>query len=351
MTPHFLAVHHDIDERLHHYLEKVVPSITSHTSVAYVKASAAYLEKLALGGKRVRGYCVVGMYETVGGKNYDAILNTAVAMELFHLFALIQDDVMDKATTRRGIATMHNFTENWLREQKRQGDLAHVSQSQAILWGDFLLALSQSKLQASGFTGKKLTQALGIFSRMFTEVVVGQMIDVDMVTHALVSEVELQEKNLLKSALYTFVRPMQIGASLAGGSLSLMQDIEVFGTALGIAFQIQDDLFDLTLSEDAMHKPVLNDVRAGSHTLFSHYVLKHATEAQKNILKRAFGATMTMGEETHVRQVFHDSGAIQHGTEVMTSYFQQAEKAVKAFPSSKQQQWHDLIDLVRNRVS
>jgi len=351
MITSFETVRHDIDERLASYLKKLADSITTNTSVEYVQAAAAYIQKLAVGGKRVRGYVLVAMYQTAGGKQYDEIMNAALAIELFHLFALIQDDIMDRAATRRGVATLHVFTEKWLQTHKRHGDLAHTGDSQAILWGDFLLALSQSKLQSAGFTGKKLTQALAVFSRMFTEVVVGQMIDVDMVTRPQSSAKELEEKNRLKSALYSFVRPMQIGASLAGATKDYLKMSEVYGTNLGMAFQIQDDLFDLTLSENALQKPVLNDIAAGAHTLFSNYVWEHGTEAQKSVLKRAFGASISVEEVAAVRQIFHDSGAISYGKKVMTSYFKAAETSLTTLPTAKQQPWRDLIAIVRNRES
>lgn len=351
-TPAYKKFRKSLDARLAEYIRTLIPAITSQTNVEYVQAGTRYLDKLVTGsGKRVRGYVLAHMYKTAGGEDEVAAREAAVAVELFHLFALIHDDVMDKASARRGIPTLHCFTEDWLTTAGRRGDLAHVGVSQAILWGDLLLAISQSRLQACSFSYAPLRHTLSIFSRMFSEVVVGQMIDVDMTTRTSVTQAELEEKTILKSALYSFVRPMQMGVALAEGDPTLMKFCEIYGTALGMAFQIQDDLFDLTTQETTSAKPVLNDIKAGEHTFFTNYIWEQGSTDQKKKLTSVFGHSLTERQEEEVRKLFVDSGAVAYGEDLLNKYFAEAEQSLELIPKKYRKDWGSLITLIKNRTS
>lgn len=351
-TQTFKQVREQIDAELQQYVAELVHQLSTQTDVAYVRAGTRYLEKLVLaGGKRVRGYVLAEMYHTAGGNDDAMVMKAASAMELFHLFALIHDDIMDHAASRRGVTTMHHFTEEWLREHERVGDLVHVGVSQAILWGDFLLALSQSRLQQLAAPAVNRDAMLMVFMRMFTEVVVGQMIDVDMTTRTSVTQQEVAEKTLLKTALYTFVRPMQMGAALASAPPEMMRFCDTYGRALGVAFQLQDDLFDVVSREADLQKPVLNDVQSGEHTVLSTYIFEHGTAEQQRMFRRCFGTLLSTAELATVRQLFYDSGAVSYAEAVIAQEFQAAEAALELLNPDERGPWRDLIELIRGRKS
>lgn len=348
--PSFSTIRDEIDAALATSVRELIVSVQGETKVAYVSDSVAYLEQLILsGGKRIRGYGAYQMYLSAGGTDRKVGVQLAVALELFHLFALIHDDIMDEAASRRGVTTMHHYTEEWLRSQNRSGDLHRVADSQAMLWGDFLLALSQAKLQEIALEPSRKDAVNAVFSRMFLEVVIGQMIDVDMTTRNTVTGEELIEKTMLKSTLYTYVRPMQIGAAAAGSDERWMQFAEQYGKALGTAFQLQDDLFDVILREDQMEKPVLNDIQEGAHTILTNYIIENGTEDQRSLLKKFMGTKLTEAELHEARELYHASGAVASAEEAIAQAFAETRSALSFLTESERAPWEALVSLIENR--
>jgi geranylgeranyl diphosphate synthase type I len=327
--------------------------VASHTNFAFIIDSAEHVNSLVKGGgKRVRGYCAAQMYTCAGGTEESTALELAIAIELFHMFAIMQDDVMDKADARRGITTMHVFTENWLKQQGRTGDLHHVGEMQAMLWGDLLLSMAQHTLATLPVPTATLQRALQLFYTMSVQTMIGQMGDIDTVTSDDVSEEELHEKTLLKTALYGFSRPMQIGAALAGAPENVLEFADAYGRALGTAFQIQDDLFDVTKTEAEMGKSVLNDVQAGEHSYLTQFMLTKAAPEYAQQFSPYFGRRLEESECLTVRSIFEQSGAIAYATDEMNTYFAEADAIIAAIPDTLiADPWSELIALVRNRAS
>ncbi|CAN5203185.1 polyprenyl synthetase family protein [soil metagenome] len=348
--PSFSTIRDEIDAALATSVRELIISVQQETAVSYVTESVVYLEKLILsGGKRIRGYGAYQMYLSAGGTDKAVALQIAVALELFHLFAIIHDDIMDEASSRRGVTTMHHYTEEWLRSHGRIGKLSRISDSQAMLWGDFLLALSQAKLQQVHISPEQKVSLNAVFSRMFLEVVVGQMIDVDMTTRRDVTEAELHEKTMLKSTLYTYVRPMQMGVAAAGAGESWMQFADVYGRSLGTAFQIQDDLFDVILTEGQMQKPVLNDIQEGAHTVLTSFILREGTAEQRELLKKFMGTKLTDAELQEARDLYRESGAITKAERDIAQAFAGARKALSSLTESERKPWEDLVTLIEQR--
>lgn len=174
----------------------------------------AQIIKLAGKGKRLRPYfCYLG-YLGYGGIKTDKVFPAAMAIELFHLFALIHDDIMDKADKRRGITTIHRA----------------FGLSAGILAGDLVLCLAQD-LMPDNLYWQKLKQ----------EVIIGQFLDVNVRKK---TEKEIWKIMELKTARYTVLRPLQIGAFLTGACQKNIEKIADFAIPTGIAFQLQDDLLD-----------------------------------------------------------------------------------------------------------
>ncbi len=204
------------------------------------------------GGKRFRPYLCALMYDACGGKKQNDILPAGLAIELFHTFALIHDDIIDHGNVRRGIPTMHITVREILKRHSRTGDIDHVADGQAMLVGDLVYLWVFDVFHTLSFSEEQKRKAFQYLTRMINEVIVGEMIDVDMTTRDTVRDELIYQKTVLKTATYTFVRPMQIGVVLAGGNAGIETCCEKFGEALGVAFQIQDDLFDLTLSKETV---------------------------------------------------------------------------------------------------
>ncbi len=185
------------------------------------------------GGKRLRpAFCFWG-HRSAGGEDGEPIIRASAALELFHTFAIIHDDVMDASPQRRGVAST----------------LARHGASVAILAGDLAAVLAERMLRDSGFPPELSIAALRRFDLMRVEMAAGQFLDItDVERLARASDasrsVHPGRVEALKTGSYTVEGPLLIGATLAGGSLEVMACLSRFGRPLGEAFQVRDDVLD-----------------------------------------------------------------------------------------------------------
>ncbi|MFA5935389.1 MAG: polyprenyl synthetase family protein [Patescibacteria group bacterium] len=309
---------------------------------------------LLAGGKRVRPYVAELAYRTAGGKKTKEARRLFLAFEFFHLFCLVHDDVIDRGRERHGIPTTHLFLKRELARKRRAGDHAHIADGQAVLLGDLLFLWAQNAFDdgiANAFPRDK--NARRLFSEMIREVIVGQMIDVDLMTRERTTTNLLRRKIELKTARYTFVRPMQIGATIAGSNKRLLSFSEKLGTALGMAFQIQDDLLDIVSHQTTLKKTILSDVQDRQHTFFTQHLFEKGTRAEQSKFRRYFGKDIPRREYSHVIKLFLSSGAIEAGTREMNRLFDQSERLIKesSMSSVYKREWRDLVTLIRARTS
>lgn len=295
------------DPYLKDYLKKKILEIRKYTKNKSVIDYINYAKKITLiGGKRIRPYIAYLMYGSLGGKDIENALKLLVSLEIFHSFGLMHDDIIDKGTLRHGIPTSHIYITNKLKKEKRVGDLNHIGNSQAILLGDILFSWALENLSANiDFSPKIINNVIKLFYQMVDEVIIGQMIDVDITTRKKVPKEFIDEKIRLKTASYTFIRPLEIGASLANGlTTSIEKFCQTFGFCLGIAFQTQDDLFDTTSTKNKLHKTVLSDVIAHQHTYLTQLGIKQAREIIKNNFKTAKDLIVELPIEKNYKQKF-----------------------------------------------
>lgn len=304
------------------------------------------IDLLQSDGKRVRPYIAYLAYTYHGGSNQQAIFQLGLVLEILHVFALIHDDWMDHGTLRRGKPTAHVFMAQLFTEQNRIGLIEHVAASQAVLLGDLVFSWVYQELNS--LPGVNLVSTT--FSQMVDAVVLGQMIDIDSTTLSQISREQLEQKMELKTASYTFVYPLQLGALLAGDQ-SLQDFYVAFGNALGLGFQIQDDLLDI-LSIDVQKTP-FSDIVNHQHSLCTYYVLNHGTDMQKALLHQVWGRSDLTNEERNLLKVmFVDSGAIAFAQAEMKNYFVRTESLLKqwAHNSGCHQAMQGLMTMIANRL-
>jgi geranylgeranyl diphosphate synthase type I len=192
------------------------------------------------GGKRLRPtFCYWG-YRATGAPDDERIVKFAAALELLHTFAVIHDDVIDGATERRGVPA----SAPWLQERARERDTADpvaFGRAAAILAGDLASVLADQLMLEAGFPPLTLTRALTRYHEMRTEMASGQVLG--LLGPAL-DEREARQIASMKGGAYTVERPLLIGATLAGGTLQQHALLSRYGTPLGEAFQLMDDLRD-----------------------------------------------------------------------------------------------------------
>lgn len=219
---------------------------------------------LKLGGKRIRPVCVL-----MGNELFDEIkpdsFHAAVAIELFHNFSLIHDDIMDKAPLRRGMETVH----------------ARYGESTALLAGDVMLVKGYASL--SNMKTEYLQKVLPLYNKTASEVCEGQQLDMDFEQKETVSLEEYLHMITLKTSVL-LAGSLKIGSIIGGATAGNQDHLYEFGKNLGIAFQIQDDYLDAYGDPAKFGKQVGGDILANKKTFLMIHAMQSASATQKQQL-------------------------------------------------------------------
>ena len=233
------TVRGEVEERIRGFLAERRAGLAELDPAAAVLVEE--LERLLeAGGKRIRpAFCVWG-FRAAGGKDGEPILRAAGALELFHMFALVHDDVMDESDARRGVPSTHR---RFALEAPEGGPGAErFGRAVAVLVGDLAAVLADELLLASGFPPERLMPALRRYGLMREQVAAGQLLDLRGEAEA--GERRARAVAALKTGAYTVEGPLHVGAILAGGSQELLERLSAYARPLGEAFQLRDDLID-----------------------------------------------------------------------------------------------------------
>lgn len=333
MTLHEFKLGFDRD--LDAYLAKKLAAAGTELQDQLLADALKQVRAIALhGGKRLRPYLVNLTYRSFGGREPKNIAPFLLAIELFHLYCLVHDDVMDHGLLRNGQTTIHEFVADQLKQEQRLGNLVHLGLSQAILVGDLL----------NGWVHELVTQTQQAragerFFTMEQAVYLGQMLDVDFTSRRAVSSEEIARKNQLKTARYTFVGPLQIGLALAEGEEQLNPALERIGLKLGMAFQERDDLLEVTEENN------YTDFETSQHTFLSQYVLDNGSPAQRATFGRLFGVPLDHDSKAKLQTILTESGAITAAASSVNRELEAAtELLVEVVDQTHLPEWRALID-------
>jgi geranylgeranyl diphosphate synthase type I len=223
------------------------------------------------GGKRIRPTFAWWGWRAAGGdpegELAGAVLTAVSSLELIQACALVHDDLMDASETRRGMPTVHvrfarkHRDEGWLGEPERFGLAA------SVLIGDVALAWADDMLFAAGLPTDALQRLSLPWRDMRTEMLAGQYLDVLTQARGDRSPDAALRIDRLKTAAYTVERPLHMGAAIGGASPELVDGLRSFGTDIGVAFQLRDDLLGVFGDPAVTGKPAGDDLREGKRTL------------------------------------------------------------------------------------
>lgn len=246
-----------------------------------------YIVQIASNGKRIRPYNTALSYMTYSNNDWKDISSLLIGIEFIHLMALIQDDVMDNSNTRHGVLSMHQFISQNLNKKSNLGSEQNkqLSQSQAILVGDLVFSWAYNY-----FSRQKLdSNSWSIVNELVEEVILGQMMDVYNPSEEKTTKDLIEQKMLLKTARYTFTRPFLLGAVYAGKKVEELNWLNQFGDSLGLLFQMQDDILDIKGKSETINKEPLEDIRNGTHTLISNYIINNDNQKAIDTWNTWFG--------------------------------------------------------------
>lgn len=258
---------------------------------------------LQLGGKRIRPVlCLMGN-ELFDEINPDA-WHVATAIELFHNFTLIHDDIMDKAPLRRGNETVH----------------AKFGENTALLAGDVMLVAAYASLNK--INTSYIRSIITLFNKTASEVCEGQQLDMDFEKTDNVSLDDYLHMIGLKTSVL-LAASLKMGSILGGASQRNQNLLYEFGKKLGIAFQIQDDYLDAFGDPKKFGKLPGGDIKANKKTFLLVQALSVASDAQKKELRKLMDGNVKDKTEK-VLQLFHDCKVNEWALQLKNKYLDEA---------------------------
>ncbi len=260
---------------------------------------------LTLGGKRVRPVmCLMGneLFDEITANTY----NAAIAIELFHNFTLIHDDIMDKAPLRRGMPTVHE----------------KYGESTALLAGDVMMVVAYEYLNK--IKSDQLPKIMDLFNKTAKQVCEGQQLDMDfekkdqVLMEDYLRMIELKTSVLLAASL-------RLGSILGGAGEGNQLHLYEFGRNLGIAFQVQDDYLDAFGDPAKFGKQVGGDIMSNKKTFLMIQALEVASDVKKSAFKKLM-ADNPPDKVSQVLSIFREAGVDKWAIALKEKYFDIAMK-------------------------
>ncbi len=303
-------------------------------------ALVAVLEDFVLnGGKRLRpAFAYWGWRAVASGAPDPDVLLLFSALELLHACALVHDDVIDDSSTRRGKPTAHVRFAALHRDRRWHGSPDRFGTSAAILLGDLALAWADDiVLQVCGLdlAPDARRRIHRVWGEIRTEVLGGQYLDIVAEASAAESIASAMTVDTFKTACYTVARPLQLGAAAAADRPDVQAVFGQFGTDLGVAFQLRDDVLGVFGDPAVTGKPSGDDLRSGKRTVMLAEALELAEKSDPlaaNLLRTSIGARLTDAQVGELRGVIESVGALAAAEQRIAGLTQRALATLEAAP-------------------
>jgi geranylgeranyl diphosphate synthase type I len=267
------------------------------------------------------------------GEADDAVLRAVAALELVHSSALVHDDVMDAAETRRGRPATHVGFAGRHGGERLDGDGTAFGVGAAILVGDLALVWSDELLRRSGISPAALARARPVWDTMRTEVTAGQYLDLLRAAGGLPGPAGALKVARYKSAGYTVQRPLQLGAALACAGPDALAACTAIGLPLGEAFQLRDDVLGVFGDPAVTGKSADDDLREGKRTLLVALTEEGTDPAGRTLLASSLGNSAAGPDELDgVRSLMTRSGALARVEERIAEQTERAREAIAGAP-------------------
>lgn len=305
-------------------------------SVEFVKEPKGLYEPIAYTvlqkGKRLRPMLCLLANDMFGG-SFDDAKYPALGLETGHNFSLIHDDIMDQAPLRRGMETVYK---KW-------------NTNTAILSGDVALMMANQFVMRTS----KPVEASILFNKVMIEIGEGQQYDMNFETQHLVTIPEYLEMIRLKTAVL-LATSLQMGAVIAGADLEDQKNLYDFGIALGMAFQLQDDVLDCYSDVAVFGKVTGGDIVENKKTMMYLKALELASDAHRERLEALFSGGTAINPQKKIDEVIaiYDLLHVRDAVEaLMADYFRQASACLDAvrLPEDRKVHLRRYADLLSGR--
>jgi len=279
------------------------------SSVSTITEIAEYLREG--GGKRIRPSLLLLAAHLLGFSGPSAIRLGAV-VEMVHTATLVHDDIIDGAQTRRGRPSPNT---TWGNEK-------------CVLAGDWLY-MQAFKVALE----EKSIRVLDLLIALTQQMVEGELLQIQKLGKA-ISEAEYYDLIFRKTACL-FSTSMRLGAVLAGATETQEEKLAAYGRAVGLSFQIVDDVLDLTATEEVLGKPVASDLREGKTTLAVIHAFDHGTARERQTIQRVLDdRSFEYVSREQIREILRRNGSVEYAMAAADRYAEQSRQALASLPDS-----------------
>ncbi|HEX4020942.1 MAG TPA: polyprenyl synthetase family protein [Acidobacteriaceae bacterium] len=280
------------------------------SDVSAIMEIAEYLREG--GGKRIRPSLLLLTAKALGYQGASAVHLGAV-VEMVHTATLVHDDIIDEADTRRGRPSPN----------KKWGN------SRCVLTGDWLyMQAFRMALEERNF------RILDLLISLTQQMVEGELLQMELLGRA-IQEQEYYELIYRKTACL-FRVSMQLGCVLAGATREMEEQLGEYGRSLGLAFQVVDDVLDLTATEEVLGKPTASDLREGKATLAVVHALENGTAEDKAAIHAVLeDRSFRRVSHERVLEILHRNGSVEYAMQAAYAHAETARAAVAALPESE----------------
>lgn len=339
-----------IDLEINDYSERLLARTAAEYTPYSHNALNSYVTILRRGGKRIRGALGIAGYRLAGGEDEYLARKIALVLELIHAYLLVIDDIADRSNMRRGGPSAHKIIENEHAARQMHGDSVHFGESIAMHAGLLGGHLAMQELCALPANDSLKLEAMSLLNQIIIRTAHGQFNDIYNEAIEMVDEQSVLDTLTWKTASYTIVSPLQMGAILADADTVDMAPLEPFGEKLGLAFQITDDIIGTFGTQQETGKSNRDDMHEGKITLMVARALQRGTEEQKAIIHAALGNSQAGDTEFEAfRTAIEDSGVLHYCREMVDDLVGRSVHSLDELPLAWQQreEWQFLRELAR----
>ena len=267
------------------------------------------------GGKRIRAYLVSLGYSLFAGfENGNKVLAPSLSYEFFQTGILAHDDIIDNSDFRRFKPSMH--------KDLGQG---HDGVSKSICVGDFGIVSAIEILQKSDFADEIKLRAISHQNKVFSATIAGELKDIEFSYCDEVAESDILDMYRLKTAQYTVSGPLVLGAILAGADEESIKLLSEFGDAVGISFQIRDDVLGIYGDETKVGKSIVSDMCEGKKTVLVSHFNSVSDDTEKTEFYVIYGKeNSSLTELKKVRNILSVSGSLDYANSLCVSFTDKA---------------------------
>lgn len=305
-------------------------------------------------GKLFRGCLMLSTYAALTGKqNTTATLQVAAALELYCSGLLVQDDIMDRDSLRRGKIASHILIQNWA-ENKKLPHAAHFGESVAICYGDVLYFMATELLATVALPAETKLELLTVSSRELTLLGLAQCEDMRLAALPVgaVTQKEVLAMEYGKTGRYTGRWPLALAGILAGCEANVVEQLALIGDELGLLYQLRDDYLGIFGDSAKTGKNTITDIQEGKKTHFYLYALSTLHGSEREFASRTFGNSAATHEDIEkLKKILQEKGIVAEVEAEIQKHNAQLQQQIAALPlsASVQELLRGVIDLVLQR--